>query len=404
MSFSKPAAPDALMMIDFSKTSKFNTTRHKHLAQKFVADMRSMIRASGFGDYLSREDSIMARPDIDCGRFRRLVKRIENIPYDPAVDGPIAGLNPNPPLPTQDDRSEYKDFQKIKKVELAKHQQMIEMFWECCDQYSTQIQLKQFKNNPNLDFYNKLEAMQNFLIGLADPLKRNIKSKIMAKINKIEPATSIKDMNNKLHYLSVYDHDLGETDAAFALTEEAYCAKINDFMGDSDKFLFAQRYYEDNFGLPEFNRATLIQEIRRCFPSDTSYMDEPILPDSEYAPKSTSPATAAFSNSAEAISNAAIFDRRQYSQQPTMDLSISAPLTSQNLSILNSITGTLKALNDKVDGLSAQVLSPMKEGARPRSPSVTSDKTVYSNGGRGYKRTKRGPFVPNAAKPAGGGK
>jgi len=122
MSFSKPAAaPDALMMIDFSKTSKFNTTRHKHLAQKFVADMRSMIRASGFGDYLSREDSIMARPDIDCGRFRRLVKRIENIPYDPAVDGPIAGLNPNPPLPTQDDRSEYKDFQKIKKVELAKH-------------------------------------------------------------------------------------------------------------------------------------------------------------------------------------------------------------------------------------------------------------------------------------------
>jgi len=76
----------------------------------------------------------------------------------------------------------------------------------------------------------------------------------------------------------------------------------------------------------------------------------------------------------------------------------------KKISILNSITGTLKALNDKVDGLSAQVLSPMKEGARPRSPSVTSDKTVYSNGGRGYKRTKRGPFVPNAAKPAGGGK
>jgi len=176
-------------------------------------------------------------------------------------------------------------------------------------------------------------------------------------------------------------------------------------MGNSDKFLFCQRYYEDNFGLPEFNRATLIQKICRCFPSDTSYMDDPILQDSEYAPKSTSSATAAaFSNSAEAISNAAIFDRRQYSQQPTMDLSISAPLSSQNLSILNSITGTLKALNDKVDGLSAQVLSPMKEGARPRSPSVTSDKTVYSNGGRGYKRTKRGPFVPNAAKPAGEGK
>ena len=246
----------------------------------------------------------------------------------------------------------------------------------------------------------------------------NLKAKIMAKINKLEPATSIKDMNNKLHLLSVYDHDLGETDAAFALTEADFCAKINDFMGDSDKFLLAQRYYEDNFGLAGFNRAALIQEIRRCFPGDTSYMDEPTMPDAEYAPKSSSSTSISASvNSTEAISNAAFFDRRQQytNQQPTMDLSISAPLTSQNLSILNSITGTLKALNDKVDGLSAQVLSPMKEGARPRSPSVTSDKTVYSNGGRGYKRTRRGPFVPNAAapaawpstgtaKPAGGGK
>jgi hypothetical protein len=251
MSFSstKQIAPDAFMMIDFSKSSKFNTTRHKHLAQKFVADMRSMIRAAGFGDYLSREDSIMARPDINCGRFRRLIKRIENIPYDPILDGPGVGvLNPNPPLPDQDDRAEYKDFHKIKKVELAKHQQMIEMFWECCDQYSTQIELKPFKNNPNLEFYDKLEAMQNYLIGLANPLKRNLKAKIMAKINKLEPATSIKDMNSKLHFLSVYDHDLGETDAAFALTEADFCAKINDFMGDSDKFLLAQRYYEDNFG------------------------------------------------------------------------------------------------------------------------------------------------------------
>ena len=387
--------------VKFNNENRWSSTRHPHLGRRLNECFQEIAKEKGLGIFLNRVDSVENQPEFRTNAFRGIAFRVTETPYDAAhllwlglANAPAV----NPPAADRGERKEYADYKSRQKDQVIGHERLLELHWNLLEPEVSQILFKPTRQDAALDYYQKMENMQQMAVILGATVTRASRSKLLDQIDSLPKANNLKSAVKIFTLLNLYDNELAQIGAANALTEDAFCRKINNnIIGIA--FKDAHQWYEENEANPVvMTKANFMTQIKRCFPGDLSHL-EGFDEDTRQEPP--------------ASINAAFYqqqgDRRGQQSTPVMDVSLSAPLTPENLMLFNQLTGTLKSLNASVDRLSSTQQAGSgnvftREGfsatqqslaSRPRSPSVASDtKSVYSSGGSRYKKQRRGGFNP----------
>jgi len=256
----------------FSSENKWDIGRHGNHGQTIIDQIKGHLNKKSYANILDPTKLVQNKAMYANARFRATVCRVNGTPYGPAMaaaQGLVAGAH-NPPAAKSHDRREVAAYDTLLETQIEKQVACMEEFWSFFSEH-TLIEMKDIKNDDLLTFHQKIADIYTLILANQIPHRRNDKKNWRAKINALPPTTEIFDLNFNHRKLLLCNSNLQNLGAGNAFSEEELCGLMNNML-EGDKFIFAQRWFDDNHHDPAvMTIANFILEIRKCFPGDDSY-------------------------------------------------------------------------------------------------------------------------------------
>ena len=174
--------------VKFNNENRWSSTRHPHLGRRLNDCFQEIAKEKGLGIFLNRVDSVENQPEFRTNAFRGIAFRVTETPYDAAhllwlglANAPAV----NPPAADRGERKEYADYKSRQKDQVIGHERLLELHWNLLEPEDSQILFKPTRQDAALDYYQKMENMQQMAVILGATVTRASRSKLLDQIDSL---------------------------------------------------------------------------------------------------------------------------------------------------------------------------------------------------------------------------